>query len=62
MARKKLKTIRIPRLKPRGAPVPGEKIIPNPKKEASRKACREPIEDEGGEDVEEEAVVHDEEP
>lgn len=52
MAKKKLKTIRLPRLKVRGAPVPSEKVIPNPRKEASRKACREPIEQENGEEIE----------
>jgi len=41
--KKEGKKIVIPRLEPRRAPAPAERVIPNPKKEKSRRACREKI-------------------
>lgn len=40
---KKIDTIKLPKKRPRGTPVPAEKIIPNPRREEERRKCREPI-------------------
>ena len=44
MARKKLDKISVPRPKRRGAPVPAARTMPDIRKQASRAACRGPVE------------------